>query len=144
MNRKGSLVSDIAFYYLPYITHIITKYPSVKVICLKRNKELTINSYMKKTPGRNHWSAVHSYDTDPVWDITYPTYYEEDKRKAIGMYWDQYYNTITNLREKFPDNIGIFSMDETFNTEKGQLKLFNFIELETYQVRLNIKKNISK
>ena len=54
-NRKFRIAADVALWNLPYVTTILAEYPSTKFICLKRDKEETIQSFMRKTKnGRNH------------------------------------------------------------------------------------------
>ena len=43
---------DTGMYFLPYVESIISKYPNVKIIGLKRDREEVVNSFMKKTQGK--------------------------------------------------------------------------------------------
>ena len=141
LSRENNYVADSAFYYLPYIPMIIKDYPSVKCICLQRDKKETIESYMVKTHGRNHWSKKHNDAIDPKWDVTYPKFDESDKEKALGLYWDYYYTTTEQLVKEYPNNIALFDMHSVLNTKEGQEQLLTFLNLPFTYLKLGIKKN---
>ena len=143
INRNRNMVSDIAFYYLPYVSHILFKYPDTKFICLKRDMQQTVNSYMTKTGDRNHWSLSHNGKVDHKWDKTYPKYHIHHKRTAIKQYWTEYYNTAKLYSETYKNNFKIFNMVDILNNEQHQLNMFEFIGIQDFKVSLNIKKNIS-
>src|SRR5699024_1258842 len=145
VNRKEKYVGDVAFYYLPYVNYIISKYTNVNFICLKRDKKQVIDSYLRKTKGRNHWINHYGalWRSDPVWDKCYPNYKTFSKRKGIGKYWNYYYRQIRSLRKNHPDNVIITDMNKSLNTREGVLKLLNFAGFKNKDriVTQKIKKN---
>lgn len=143
INRNKDIVSDIAFYYLPYVPYILSKYPNTKFVCLKRDKKQTVNSYMVKTYNRNHWSLSHNNRIDHIWGITYPKYDQPNKRLAIIQYWTEYYNTAEHYSKMYEDNFKIFNMVDVLNNEQYQSDMFTFIGINEFKMFLNIKKNAS-
>ncbi len=121
------LVGDVAFYYLPYMEHILRRYPGVRFVCLKRDRDKTIASYMKKTDGRNHW--VHHDGTrwrHDRWDHCYPKYACAEKEEAIGLYWDDYYRESERLQVLYPGQFRIFTT-ESLNSKRGQSEILSFV-----------------
>ena len=141
ISRNENRVSDTALYYLPYIPHIIDKYPNTKFICLRRNKKDTVNSYIRKTQGRNHWSMEHDMIPN-IWDKFYPTYKITDKREAIEYYWDEYYLQAIEYESLYPNSFKIFQTEDVLNKRLSQLELFKFLGIDNYQIVLNIKENV--
>jgi len=135
LNR--GLVSDIGYYYLNYVEYIIKKHPTVKCICLKRDKWEVVRSFLK--------FSSKNYFTKPVdreenkWDETFPTYDKVGKAYGLLLYWNEYYRIAEPLVERFPNNIQIFDMNEVFNTVK-QKKLFDFLGIEG-NIKLGIKRH---
>lgn len=82
LSYEGQNCGDVAFWILPYVEYIISKYPHSKFICLKRNKKETIASFSKKTKKRNHWQhhIDDRYNKCP-WDKCFPKYSCESKKK---------------------------------------------------------------
>ncbi|MEL6722438.1 MAG: hypothetical protein AAFP10_04335 [Pseudomonadota bacterium] len=107
---NASLTGDVGFYYLPYVEYILTQEPSCRFICLKRDRAATIQSYLRKTDGKNHWK-IHDGTSFRYceWDACYPKYTIADKSKAIGLYWDEYYRRVKQLSDKYPHAILITS-----------------------------------
>lgn len=144
LSRKENYVGDIAFYYLPYIEYILKKHPQTKIICLKRDKQEVVKSYLKKTKGRNHWADHKGFIWRHCeWDKCYPTYNNFIKRNAIKKYWDQYYKKVERLTSKYPGSIMIMDMYYALNTEAGILEMLDFIGIEERHsiIKKDIKKN---
>jgi hypothetical protein len=92
--RKNKVIGDVAFYTLPYAKFILERYPDTKFVVLQRDREETINSYMKKTEGRNHWMPHNGTQWSlDVWDKCYPKFHAETKKEALGKYYDLYYTS---------------------------------------------------
>jgi len=141
LKYKGKFVGDVALYYLPYIEYILKKYPSTKFICLKRSKKETINSFMRATPFYNHWTDPSLMKdkgefyidykgkkwTKHYWNNLFPNYNNKSKEKAIGLYWEDYYKKISELKKKYPRNIIILNTREALNSKKGISKMLSFI-----------------
>lgn len=143
--RPIRLAGDVAFYYLPYVRTILAANPDVRFICLRRDRESTIDSFLDKTvkrrpfaflervglrrvKNRNHWVEHDGtrWDSDPVWDRCFPKYDADDKRSALEMYWDDYYQTAERLQAELPDRFRLEPI-EALNDESGQDALLEFV-----------------
>jgi hypothetical protein len=143
LSRNGTYIGDIAFYYLPYLEYILENYQGTKIICLKRDKNEVVKSYLKKTKGRNHWVNHGGYIWKHcIWDKCYPKYNAFFKRNAIKKYWDEYYKTVGNLSLKYPTSILIMDMHRALNTEDGIVEILNFIGVK--ERHSTIKKEIKR
>ena len=128
ISRNYDFVGDVAFYLINYIDYIIDKYPDSKFICLKRDKLNTVASYDKKTFGRNHWQS-HSGDRYSLcpWDRCYPKYNKDiNKEEAIALYYDDYYNIVRSLIDKYPNNLSMFDMED-LNNKDGIFSILSFV-----------------
>ena len=144
--REHSLVGDVAFYYLPYVEIILGKYPDSKFVCMKRNRDETVNSYMKKTVKRNHWQEwmpKSTWNKDLKWDPCYPKYEAKDKSTAISKYWEEYYIEAERLETAHPNKFSIFGIDE-LNTEDGLKGISRFIGDPTMMTTPSKKLNTGK
>lgn len=140
-NATTSLIGDVAYYYLPYLERFMRIFPGMKIICLERDRQEVIDSYMGKTPWRNHWynhDGTH-WVRDDVWDVTYPKYDLPDKSQAIGAYWADYRRQIRRLAETYADNVCLFRID-ILNTRHGQKRIFDFLEIPTKHRRFQAKR----
>jgi hypothetical protein len=127
---------DVGRYFLPYVPLLISRFPNSKFICIKRDRQEVIKSFLHKTQGRNHWYDHDGkiWKKDLIWDDTFPKFEQPDKAKAIGMFWDMYHEEIDRLIAQYPQNICCFSI-KSLNETKGRQKILNFIE---YQGERNI------
>lgn len=127
--RDLDLVGDVAFNYLSYVEHILTIAPHARFICLKRDRQATVKSYLTWTGRRNHWmrhdGSVWKLDG---WDHCYPKYPATDKAEAIGLYWDDYYRRSEAFEAAYPKAFRVFSTEE-LNSEAGQHAMFDFLGL---------------
>ena len=146
--RKSRISADVALWNLPYVTSILAEYHSAKFICLKRDKDLTIKSFMRKTPKRNHWTRYDSeFWSDEKWprekkcpySPCYPRF-DADKEKAIGLYWDYYDIVSRTYQESFPDNFRIFPVED-LNTRDGCEKILSFAGYVEMVIKAGIHKN---
>jgi len=126
------IVGDVGFYYLPYVDLILSRYPDSKFISVQRDKEGTVESYMRKTVGRNHWQPIgrgSNWRRDPKWDPCYPKYDSTTKYKALEKYWEEYYKTCKALSLKYPDNIRVFPMED-LNSTRGLKRIAAFVGIK--------------
>ena len=147
-SRKTRVVADVALWNLPYVTTILGNYPSTKFICLKRDKELVVKSFMKKTPKRNHWTQFNSDHWDQIgwykemkcpYRNCYPRF-NADKEEAIGLYYDYYEDVSEVYEQAFPDSFRIFPVDD-LNTRDGCEKILTFAGYEEMVIKVGIHKN---
>lgn len=117
------LIGDIAFYYLTYAERIAERSDRVRFLCLKRDREATIESWMRKSElerwpskriadrlasaitrapyheSRNFWMEHDGsrWALDPVWDKCFPKFRGPEKRDAIAQYYDYYYEEAARI-----------------------------------------------
>lgn len=139
-NSAAAVIGDVAHFYLPYLEACIHAFPHVKIICLERDRQAVIDSFMFKTQWRNPWYPHDGTDwvKDDVWDPTFPKYDITDKPKAIGAYWDDYHKKIRLVAQRFPANVRIFGID-VLNTEHGQKGIFDFLHIPDKNRRYRAK-----
>lgn len=142
LSREDDLVADIGYYYLPYVERILgQRLNMVKFVCLKRDQIEVIRSFIVFSR-YNYWSSPYVDREKTSWDETFPTYPNTSKCTAISMYYDEYYKKAEAFQRRSPDNFRIFDMNETFNTEEGQNKLFDFLDIEgTIKLGINMHGN---
>ncbi len=146
--RSAEVTADVALWNLSYVTAILAEYHNTKFICLKRDKEAVVASFIRKTPKRNHWTSFDSeHWSDEKWPREarcpyrrcYPRF-DADKERAIGFYWD-HYEVVSEIYEKeFPDSFRIFPV-EYLNTRDGCEKILDFACYVEMTIKVGIRKN---
>jgi len=146
------LIGDIAYYYLNYVGELLGVDPDCRFICIKRDRQQTISSWLKKSTIQrwpslwladrfkslltrtpfytryNYWQ-VHDgsrWKKDPVWDSCFPKFEADSIEAAIGMYWDYYYLEADRLQTLYPENFRIFDIKDLSNAE-GQKRILSFV-----------------
>jgi hypothetical protein len=149
-----NLVGDIAYYYLNYVDDLLQLVPECIFLCIRRDREQTVASWLKKssikrwrslwladrlkawltrTPFYTEYNYWQEHDgsrwkQDPVWDSCFPKFETDSKEEAIGLYWDYYYLEADRLQRKHPDSFKIFDVEDLGNPE-GQKRILTFIGL---------------
>lgn len=117
---------SVALFYLKHIPWIFEEVDDVRAVCLKRDREGTIESFLKKVNNHNHWQPQGNKNN---WTKCFPTYEEVDsKAKAIGLYWDDYYDLAQKYSAKYGERFEIVEMS-ALNSEDGQEKIFNILNI---------------
>jgi len=151
---KVELIGDIAMYYLTYVEDILKLNPTVKFVCLKRDKNETVKSWLNKTQIKrwrskkladyfysiisrtpyfeeyNYWEENDclSIKKDPIWDKCFPKFTASNKEEAIRMYWEYYYNEAEQLAQQYSQNFKIFDIS-LLNNNEGQSEVLSFCGL---------------
>ncbi|MBN2525071.1 MAG: hypothetical protein JXR76_01675 [Deltaproteobacteria bacterium] len=135
-------IGDISFSNLPYVNAFLAEFEDVKFVIMKRDKQETIESYMRKTEGRNHWYAHggNGWRLCSIWDDKYPKYRETDKRTAIGLYWEEYYERCNKLLAMHPTITRLVATSD-LNMEDKVENLLRFIGFDNPVVVANIRRN---
>ena len=143
LSKFYHFVGDIAFYYLPYVPFIQEIILDVKFICMRRDRDATIKSYINWVgrlnfcPWINHdgtqWNFNH-------WDQCYPKYNVRTMEEAVALYYDEYYHTAEEFEKKYPRQFKIFWIDD-LNTKEGQKKIFEFLNIQNPIFQVGIKTN---
>lgn len=153
--KRVRTIGDIAFYYLSYVEAIAARNANVRFICLKRNKEATVRSWMRKSEierwrskriadrlgsmltretyqeSRNFWMDHDGtkWRTDPIWDKCFPKFPGPTKQKAIEQYWDYYYQESEKLAAKYPAIFRVVT-SEDINVTAHQRDLLEFCGIQ--------------
>ena len=107
--RKESIKGDVGFYWLPYVELLISK-EDAKIVVLKRDKSETVSSFYKKTISRNHWQEHDGKKYRYCrWDHCFPNMLANTKKEAIEMYWEYYYEEVSKLLKKYPQNLKLWN-----------------------------------
>lgn len=158
------LIGDIAYYYLKYVDDILAINQNVRFVCIKREKQQTVDSWLSKssitrwlslriadrfkalitrTPyheSKNFWQ-VHDgsvWQLDPVWDKTFPKFEASSKREAIEKYWEYYYDEATVLAARHPMHFKTFDISKMSNPD-GQREILTFVGLNESDMVLRDK-----
>lgn len=134
-------VGDVAFYYLPYVPFLINDLKA-RIVCLQRDKESTVGSYMEWTLGRNHWTKHRGWRwrLDSEWDSCYPKYAVLRKRTAVAQYYDDYYRQVDALKRRYPDNLMLLNTDDL--NDVGQVeRVLRFCGFPTPTIATHIRRN---
>jgi hypothetical protein len=148
-------IGDIAFYYLSYVEAIAAHNANVRFICLKRDKDETVESWMKKT-SINRWRSKKVADRlaawitrgpyhqginpwmehdgtvwmpDLVWDKCFPKFSAASKREAVSKYWDFYYDEAERLVSRLGDTFRIVETNQ-LSERSSQRDLLTFCGFE--------------
>ena len=125
-------IADVNFSWLQYIEDIVDLFPDVKAICLKRDKESTINSWLTKD--YDLWTT----GSKDVKGEPFMPQFDLPLREAVGAYWSTYYEIADSLRWCYPENVEIFQVFDVFTDKEAQRDLFDFIGHENPVFDLNI------
>ena len=132
-HATAKIYADVAFYWLTYVKALCEHFPDTHVICLQRNRDATVQSYLRKTPWGDPWRHGYHDATclmERLWAGCYPDYHcWPTKKAAIGAYWDDYYAMATILSSRYPFRFRLFPMESTLNTQAGQQALLDFCDL---------------
>ncbi|MCB1782007.1 MAG: hypothetical protein KDJ34_18345 [Candidatus Competibacteraceae bacterium] len=158
------ILGDIAFYYLRYIDDLLSITDNIRFICIRRDKQETVESWLEKssmhrwrslwiadwfkslitrTPfhrSKNFWQEHDGteYQPDPVWDKTFPKFEAVSKREAIEKYWDYYYAEAEQLATQHPEHFRIFDISE-MSHPAGQKNILGFIGIPKHEMVLRDK-----
>jgi hypothetical protein len=140
MNRTAPIVGDVSFYSLPYANILMDRYDDVRFVILKRDKEETIESYMRKTVGRNHFTSHNGsgWRLD-IWDRCYPKFNVETKEEALSRYYDHYYE----LCQQLPQDKCFWMQLPQLNDVGKCLEMLEFCGIENPRFKM-FKKNRGK
>jgi len=130
-----SIVGDVAHWWLPKIEYVIQSIPSVRIVALKREKQETVDSFLKIKGGNgkgaiNHWTPHNGdYWSKNIWDPCYPKYTTTTLEDALGLYWEHYYLEVEKLLNKYPNNLQIYATDSLSKAD-SQREILSFIGLD--------------
>lgn len=135
---RYELVGDVAFAYLPYVSHFLHLEPAIHFVCLQRDRAATLNSYLRFTKARKHWmQRDRPTSFGSRWHQCFPKYDAVSKVEAIGYFWDDYYSTARDLERVYAGSFRIFAT-QTLNTEEGQRSILEFAGISPEDIRCKL------
>ena len=154
--RELKFIGDIGFYYLPYTDLIMTLDPRIKMICIERDQQSTVQSYLRKTRtvrkkkigeiltvskiiDRNHWIEHNGkkWKLDELWDKCYPKYDVKTKVEALNKYWEDYHALSSKFQLKYPNRFKVFPINN-LNSIKGQKSILTYLDFPVNLQELNV------
>lgn len=126
-------VGDIGFYNLLHVDAIINTEHSCKIVCLKGDKEKTIQSWLRYANGFNFWTDPKSKHwngdkENPKYSMFFPKY-DLPKEEALSKFYDDYYAIAQRAQQKYPGYVRNWD-NSILDTEEGQRELLSFIGYE--------------
>lgn len=134
--QPSTWFGDVGMYFLPCVEAIIEEWPTARFLAIRRDRDETVASFMKKTEGRNHW-ADHDgsqWRLDERWDRCFPSYTPMPKEIALAKYWEDYYARVAELQNRYPKAIRLWEMEALNNAEK-RAEMLSFVGYPTDQAR---------
>lgn len=121
-SNKDRLPGSVARYWLPHITYLRKKVPELKLICLHRDKEGTVKSWMqwkaaaKGPKDRLRPKRKHLYDVFPIIDA-------HTIQQSYEFYWEMY--------EEWSHSIeGVYHIDMLELNDKTKVEaIFDYLEI---------------
>lgn len=139
----------IALYLINYIENFIERYgiEETKIIVVQRDKDATVNSFLKwtSTPQRNFWinskdSSIYQKDR---WDKSFPSYDPSmSKESMIGKYYDEYYDKTYQIMQKYPDQTYYIKTEE-FNDPEKIKDLLKWVGIQNPRIPAKLRYNAS-
>ncbi len=127
-NPEFEWIGDIGMYYINYVDAIIKRYPDVRFICMQRPEKEVVQSYLKWTKSKNHWT-IHDGTTwkyDTRWDKAYPKFDTHNKEKALHLYWTSYTQQTSALKSRLPEYVKVVDLAD-FNIVSCRESILDFI-----------------
>lgn len=148
VNIDAPVIASVSWAWINYIGTIMGTLKDPKCVCLKRDRDEVVESFLAHSPFSNHWTDPeslhwnHNKDVHTTQAYQWPKY-DLPKKEAIGAYWDEYYSHAEYLQSRYPDNFKIYSMHGALNTEFWQRHMLSFagIKVEDQVIALNQKLN---
>lgn len=134
LKRKSSIVGDICHSWLPYIPMLLECYPESRVICLERDCEEVVSSFLNKLrrKKKNHWILEHGkqWRRDSRFDPTFPKFPLMELEVAIRRYCLEYRQSVDALVKKHPGRIRKWRTEVALNHPDVASELLAFVGIE--------------
>ena len=127
--ENDKLVGDIAFYWLPHIKKL-RKMLALKIVCLHRDKESTVNSFLRLYGRKTRLrlkdcpklveQPTSNYYRNWVWWNRFPMIEGDTPKECWEKYWDMYEEESRKLDGCYHLNMEDLNSDDELN------KLFDY------------------
>jgi hypothetical protein len=134
------ILSDVAFWYLPFVDYIKYVCPSTKFVCLRRDKDEIVESFMLKYVDTSAWTDRNSKHWRTEWVggntflDSFPSY-DLPKKEGCKRYVDEYYDKAEELEQKYYEDFKIFDID-ALNTDNGKRAILEHCGVEKDMMRI--------
>lgn len=127
--REGQIVGDVAHPYINYVEALMREFYNIKFVVLKRDREQTAQSFIRKTspgsrPPKPHFASDNTY----IFDKCFPLWPHLETTEAYRKYWDLYYSKIKELETKYPEKIKTFHTT-ALNKRETIDQIYDFLEI---------------
>jgi hypothetical protein len=145
--RMFGFVADVSHWWLPKLDAVIARFPNARVVVTRRDRAETMASFLAIKRGSrarpiNHWMAHDGGQyLRNLWDVCYPKYKAGDLEEALGLYWDDYYQTAERMQAKYPENVRIFEV-QALSSPQGQHQMLQFWGYPQPVILAEIKRNV--
>lgn len=150
--QRVRLIGDVAFYYLTYVEAIAARNPNVRFLCLRRDIDETVVSWMNKLRVSRWWSKYLAdrfgslitrapfytsrnhfmnhdgteWEIDLLWDKCFPKFEARSKPEAIRKYCEFYYAEAERLAARFAPIFRFVETDQ-MNDRDYQVGILDFV-----------------
>ena len=144
-SMDNNIESDILFHInvncglLSYLDEFFKQYENIRIICLKRDKKKTIESFLnlikvypESVLNLKRWNKDNSI---------LPVYKEGSLEDNISDYYDKYYEMVEKIKNKYPDKIRCYNTETLFSSETEQREMLEFCGFENPCILLHIYEN---
>lgn len=132
--RPAQIVGDVSGQYLNYLPQALAD-PLVRVIGLKRDREETVESFVRwktrNTKG-NPWNSFSLNRRPPTtegvlhWQMAHPRYPSDDLRECLRLYWTEYYQRLEAIAAAHPGRVRIYATD-ALNDQAMVRQMLSFV-----------------
>ena len=149
--HPGRTIGDVGFYYLYYVPEILKINKNTKFICLKRNKEDTIDSQLRAGRSLGHMHVVDEHskhfnhdacdldnEENRIFRASFPKY-DLPLEDAWAKYHDDYYEAAAYYEKTYPKEFKVFDMNSALNTIDGQKEMLDFADLGSHFILPNVR-----
>lgn len=142
-----SIVGETSWFLIRHAEHILNAFPSARFICIRRDRDETIDSFSRWLDGyfpveTNLWASQPkaSGHHDPILSPSVPKFDEPTVTQAIGRYWDAFYDEAKKLSDTHPDRVRMFEMGDALTQDATQRELLSFAGVpdDSHTVQLDI------
>jgi hypothetical protein len=134
------VIGDVALYYLPHVERILAEFPATKFLCLKRDQEETVASFLRYLPA----PLLHLAHATPAghprayWDWSFPKIDRPTREERFREYWRLYYAEAGRLAGLYPDSFRVFHVS-ILNDALAQDDMLRFAGYSAPQTCIGIR-----
>lgn len=142
--RIAGTPGDVSMGWLRYLDLVWSKDPSVRVVCLRRDREETAASWAAQLEARDRF-AIQCLYTNAEGEIVapsiFPDYGDLPKAQAAATFWDTYYEQAQRWQRLRPTRFRIFEVPAVLNDPKAQRRMWLWLGKPRQPLRLGIREH---